>query len=329
MHIFSIIPPERHILAKVHPQDINSSYFLIDIRDEASYSNKHIKTAINLQEQKQIEHFLRTHNKPRPLLYCTTSTKAKNMALELSNEFDVSYIDASFASLSDFVEFEGTNLDLQAKIARTKQEILTKYQQHKKAWIIAFSGGKDSTCVLQLVYEMICSLPKNKLNPTYAIVSNTLVEAPVVEQYLLELIDTINQDAKKRGLDFHVILVEPNHDEQFWVNLIGKGYPSPTRTFRWCTDRLKIRPTQRAVEKIVAKHRSAILMLGVRKSESANRLKSIQKRTLSEDGFNKHDFYPNTLIYSPIVDWTLDDVWGYLTMSNAPWNKSHSRLFAL
>ncbi|MCD8213412.1 MAG: phosphoadenosine phosphosulfate reductase family protein [Campylobacter sp.] len=125
-------------------------------------------------------------------------------------------------------------------------------------------------------------------------------------------------------------MVSPKEEDQFWVNLIGKGYPSPTRTFRWCTERLKINPTQTIVNKIVAKHGSAILTLGVRKSESISRKNSIEKRILSESGFNKHDSYPNTLIYSPIVEWSTDDVWAYLTTHNPPpWNVNHMELFEL
>ncbi len=331
IHIFKHMLKGSILLHKVYPENYNSSYFIIDIRTTQAYLNGHVKDAINLKTYNEIRDFLLTQNDSiKPLLCCFASTRARDMAKKLSDEFDISYLDANLLELQSVVEFESINDEFILKINRTKEEIYRRYIEQKKAWIVAFSGGKDSTCVLQLMYEMICQLPKEDLNPTYAIVSNTLVEAPVVDKYLVELVDIINMDAKKKSLPFEVILVEPEQKEQFWVNLIGKGYPSPTRTFRWCTDRLKIRPTQRAVEKLVSKHKSAILMLGVRKSESSNRQRSIEKRELSEDGFNKHDFYPNTLIYSPIVDWTLEDVWGYLTLFNpAPWGESHMKLFSL
>ncbi|WP_104712304.1 DNA phosphorothioation system sulfurtransferase DndC, partial [Helicobacter cetorum] len=273
------------------------------------------------------------HQNLKILLACFSSFRTREMALKLENEFkniDIGYLDGSLLELKDYALFERLDESLLTQIKTTKDALKKRYLEHKKAWVVAFSGGKDSSCVLQLLYELLCNLPKDMLNPTYTIVSNTLVESPVVEKYLLNLIESIQKDANARGLPFEVKLVEPNANEQFFTNLIGKGYPSPTRFFRWCTDRLKIRPAQRAIEQIIAKHGSCILLLGVRSNESSLRKKSVEKRVVSEEGFSKHDYYPNTLIYRPIVDWSLDDVWGYLSYFNMPkWNKSHEELFSL
>ncbi|QOQ88122.1 DNA phosphorothioation system sulfurtransferase DndC [Campylobacter corcagiensis] len=244
---------------------------------------------------------------------------------------NIYYLNANLLEAKEYgLEIIESKTSFLNKLIATKNNIYEKYISNKKAWIVAFSGGKDSTCVLQLLYEIMISMPKEKLNPTYAIISNTLVEAPVVDKYIKMLVKAINDDAKRRDILFEVKIVEPAQKDQFWVNLIGKGYPSPTITFRWCTERLKINPTKKVVDEIVKKHGSAILMLGVRKSESQNRKQSIEKRILSEDGFSKHDYYQNTLIYNPIVDWTLDDVWSYLTTFNPPsWKIPHNILFDL
>ena len=183
---------------------------------------------------------------------------------------------------------------------------------------------------MQLMYEMITKLPKDELNPTYAILSDTLVEAPNVAVYFKNIVKAINLDAKMRELPFEIIVAHPSPQNEFWVNLIGKGYPSSTRIFRWCTERLKINPMKSIVKNIVEKHGSAIMTLGVRKSESMNRRRSIEKRTVSEDGFSKHDDYENVLIYSPITEWLTEDVWSYLTTQNPPpWGISHAKLFSL
>ena len=59
---------------------------------------------------------------------------------------------------------------------------------------------------------MIINLPKDKLNPTYAILSDTLVEAPNVENYLKDIVEAINLDAKKRKIPFEISLNQPNAD---------------------------------------------------------------------------------------------------------------------
>ena len=183
--------------------------------------------------------------------------------------------------------------------------------------------------MLQLVYEMLVALPPHLRRPTYAIASNTLVEAPHIDRFLHAVIDSINSHAKQNNIPFEVIIVEPSLKDDFWVNLIGKGYPSPTRTFRWCTERLKINPAKAQVAKITREFGSCILLLGSRKSESSNRKHSIEKRILNEDGYSQHHDFPNTLTFSPIAEWDTDSVWGYLLSHKPLWDKDHSELFAL
>lgn len=195
--------------------------------------------------------------------------------------------------------------------------------------MVTFSGGKDSTCVLQLVYEMLFFLPKHLRRPTFAIASNTLVEAPHIDRFLHSVIDSINAHARANDVPFEIFLVSPSLKDDFWVNLIGKGYPSPTRTFRWCTERLKINPAKAKVAQIVAEFGSCLLLLGSRKAESANRKKSIEKRILNEDGYSLHNDYPNAMTFSPISEWSVDEVWAYLISHKPLWDKDHSELFSL
>ncbi len=46
-------------------------------------------------------------------------------------------------------------------------------------WVIGFSGGKDSTTVLQMVFYALSALPKEKLSKEIHVLFNdTLVENP-------------------------------------------------------------------------------------------------------------------------------------------------------
>lgn len=303
---------------------------IIDIRSRSAYLADHIANSVNLTTKDEILDFIERNPKAQYILCCFSSTRAQNLAKQIDNPL-VKFYDGNLIEAKESgVQFTSSDDRFIALLNDTRAQILARYKKYKRAWIITFSGGKDSTCVLQLMYEMITKLPKDELNPTYAILSDTLVEAPNVAVYFKNIVKAINLDAKMRGLPFEIIVAHPSPQNEFWVNLIGKGYPSPTRIFRWCTERLKINPMKSIVKNIVEKHGSAIMTLGVRKSESMNRRRSIEKRTVSEDGFSKHDDYENVLIYSPITEWLTEDVWSYLTTQNPPpWGISHAKLFSL
>ena len=57
-----------------------------------------------------------------------------------------------------------------------------------------------------------------------------------------EELETLQAAAERDHLPVTTHLVFPKLNDTFWVNLIGRGYPSPNTQFRWCTDRLKIHP---------------------------------------------------------------------------------------
>ncbi len=200
----------------------------------------------------------------------------------------------------------------------------------KRPWVVAYSGGKDSTLVLQLVYEMLLSLPQEQQKPVHIIASDTRVEAPNIEEYLQNSLIQLEQHARTSRLDLTVHLVKPETEDSFWSLIIGKGYPPPNRWFRWCTTKLKIRPVRKVIDDITTEHGSVILLIGTRKAESSNRSRQIENREYNSRGLNQHTEIPNALVLQPIVHWTTDDVWEYLFTHNpAPWNFDHDRMLEL
>jgi DNA sulfur modification protein DndC len=133
-------------------------------------------------------------------------------------------------------------------IRNSKDNIRKIFFSDQRPWVIAFSGGKDSTLVLQLMYEMLEGLEKTQYKPIYILISDTKVEPPLIEDYIDKTLELIQKDIDKKNLPITIIKVKPKVEESFWCKLIGKGYPSPTRWFRWCTSYLKIKPSRRAVE---------------------------------------------------------------------------------
>jgi len=146
----------------------------------------------------------------------------------------------------------------------------------------------------------------------------------------METLTAIRSSARNSLPNLMVHLVKPEVEQTFWSKLIGQGYPSPTRWFRWCTTNMKIKPTRRLIEGITHRHGSVVLLLGTRIDESVERGRRINAREQTERGLNPHHEIPNTLVATPIVDWSTDDVWEYLITHNPPpWKGDHSFLLNL
>jgi len=204
------------------------------------------------------------------------------------------------------------------------------WRVHIRPWIIGYSGGKDSTCALQLVWYALSTLaPDKRKKPVYVISSDTLVETPVIVNHIHETIERINKAAREKSLPFVAEKVRPMVAESFWVNLIGRGYPAPQLTFRWCTERMKIRPADRFILNKVSEHGEVILVLGVRKSESMTRAQVMSLHQIERSQLSRHSRFPGTYVYTPIKDFCLEDVWGYLLQVPSPWGSNNRDLLSL
>ena len=194
-------------------------------------------------------------------------------------------------------------------------------------WIIGFSGGKDSTATAQLIILALMKLPKNKLNKKIWIISSdTLVEIPTVILRVLRTIEKINVLAKEHELPLEAKKIAPEVDSTFFVNLIGRGYPSPTRNFRWCTDRLKIQPTSKFIQNNIDKYGEVIIILGARKKESMSRAQTMNNYSIKNNILRKHATLSSAYVYTPIEEWDLDDVWTFLTNIDSPWGDDNNDL---
>jgi DNA sulfur modification protein DndC len=221
-------------------------------------------------------------------------------------------------------------LGLKPSIEEKINELQKQYLADNKPWVIGYSGGKDSTAVAQLTWMAVEQLPKSKRKkPVFIVTTDTMVENPIVSNWVESSLEKMKIAAKENDLPIKPYLIKPKLEDRFWVNLIGKGYPAPRRGFRWCTDRLKIKPSNDFIKSVVNKHGEAILLLGVRSAESSARAKSIKKHTKDNQVLNKHQDLLNCYIYSPIKEWSNDDVWLFLLQYENPWDYSNKSLLNL
>jgi DNA sulfur modification protein DndC len=216
-----------------------------------------------------------------------------------------------------------------ADIYRDIQEVYTSNQM---PWVIGYSGGKDSTTTLQLIWYALASLPaEERHKPVYVIASDTLVETPVIVDYLDATLRRINEAARAQGLPFEAQKVVPQTTDTFWVNLIGRGYPAPNQRFRWCTERMKIQPANRFILDRAAEFGEVVMVLGGRKSESTSRAQVMTSKhgKITGSRLNRHHILTRAYVYTPIEDFTTDDVWTYLLQTPSPWGSNNRDLAAL
>ncbi|GAA2782157.1 hypothetical protein GCM10020219_062080 [Nonomuraea dietziae] len=167
---------------------------------------------------------------------------------------------------------------LAATITELTEEIRELYQADEVPWVVGYSGGKDSTAILQLVWFALEGLPEDKrTKPVHVISTDTLVENPIVASWVTQSLEAMRKAAEAKGLPITPHRLTPATKDSFWVGLIGKGYPAPRPKFRWCTERLKIRPSNSFIRNVVREHGETILVLGIRKAESQVRAKVMAK----------------------------------------------------
>jgi len=215
-------------------------------------------------------------------------------------------------------------------VTAIQDEIRTAYTADQRPWVIGYSGGKDSTATLQLVWYALAQLPEEKRQkPVYVIASDTLVEAPAIVNRITSTLEQIDQRARESAMPFRSEKVRPRLEDTFWVNMIGRGYPAPYRRFRWCTDRLKIQPANRFIEERVQQYGEVILVLGSRRSESATRAQVMNLHRKPGELLSRHTVLKSAWVYTPIEYFSTQDVWTYLLSVLPPWGGSNRDLVTL
>ena len=215
-------------------------------------------------------------------------------------------------------------------------EIKYVYQSDKRPWVIGYSGGKDSTTVVELVYKMLLSLPREERKKNvYIVSSDTLIENPLIKIYLSKMNKLLGEAAVRDELPIKSTMVTPPANNSFWANVIGRGFPTPrvNGTFRWCTDRLKINPSADYIRNVIKQEgEEVVVLLGVRKAESEARRRRIEGRELANRLLNRHETIKDAYVYNPIVELTTDDVWDVLLRldgGKTPWGSNNNELVSL
>ncbi|WP_417690243.1 DNA phosphorothioation system sulfurtransferase DndC [Pseudidiomarina sp.] len=215
--------------------------------------------------------------------------------------------------LDEYIEFIEQEDFAGKALAEYVANVQRVYLKDKRPWVIGYSGGKDSSAVMVLVYLALLGLkPEERHKHVFVVASDTLVETPIVVNHVNNSLEAIQKGAERDNLPITSHKVVPKTNETFWVNMLGKGYPAPTRQFRWCTERMKIDPVSSFITDKVSQYDEVIVVLGSRSQESASRAQVIAKHKIDGSDLAKHTTLANAFIYTPIDMWAVDDVWKIL-----------------
>jgi len=206
------------------------------------------------------------------------------------------------------------------------------YLEDRIPWICGYSGGKDSTAIVQLVWMALRQIPKEKRVKTVHVIStDTMVESPVVAVWSSQSLKKMAQAAEAEDLPIIPHRLTPEIRNTYWVQVIGRGYPYPRQNFRWCTDRMKIAPANKFIKEILDAESEAIMVLGSRKAESATRkavLEGYEKKRYRAH-LSPNGSFPNSYVFTPIENWSNDNVWQFLVQYENPWGHSNKELMAM
>lgn len=217
--------------------------------------------------------------------------------------------------LAEYEDFINAEDFANNKLSHYIADVQRVYCSDKRPWVIGYSGGKDSSAVMSLVYLALLGLkPKDRHKPVFVVSSDTLVETPVVVNHIKDSLAAIEKGAKRDRLPITCHKVVPKDTQTFWSNLLGKGYPAPTRSFRWCTERMKIDPVSDFIKSKVSQFEEVIVVLGSRSQESASRAQVIAKHKIDGSRLARHTTLANAFIFTPIDTWGVDDVWKLLRL---------------
>ena len=213
------------------------------------------------------------------------------------------------------------------------EELKDQYMEADKncrPWIIGFSGGKDSTVLLMLTWIAMLELREEGqplYRRVYVVCNDTMVENPVIEEYVSTVLLKIADAAREQLLPVQVVTTTPQLEDTFWSCVIGKGYPVPNNSFRFCTEKMKIKPTSKFITDQVVADGEAIVLVGTRLTESQQRERSIRRHEIKGHRLSKHPLNPNTFTYAPIKELMLEEVWWIINSIPSPWGFDNQILF--
>lgn len=172
-------------------------------------------------------------------------------------------------------------------------------------WIIGYSGGKDSTATLKVLLSA-WRVAKPRPDHFTLIYCDTGVENLVLDSYIKRQFRLLDQESVAEGTPIKTRILRSPRQDSFFVRIIGRGYPPPTNSFRWCTKALRIEPVAQFLKD--ATQGDAVVALGLRENESLQRNRSMKKSGDSRWQKQRESSFAYD-VYLPIYSLDVPAVW--------------------
>jgi len=194
---------------------------------------------------------------------------------------------------------------------------IAELAQSWKSIAITFSGGKDSTA---LTFALLNAFERSRCKPAkvWILYANTLVEPPPLLQTAQKSLDLFENLGEQTKIPIIPKILTPKLKERFWVLLIGKGYPPPSFKFRWCSDRLKIRPVKRFLKQVRKQEEGFPLVLSGVRLKEGDRRKTLSRK-LIRDRWMKYEGLRGCLVFAPLLHLDTSEVWEYIEYNERKW----------
>jgi DNA sulfur modification protein DndC len=214
-----------------------------------------------------------------------------------------------------------------AAVVEALDRIQLEYERATVPWFIGFSGGKDSSAVLKLVFQALLRAKPGGV-AVHVVYCDTGVEIPVIRAFVHQVLARLSGEATRLRLPVHLQVALPPVRERFFVKVIGRGYPPPSNRFRWCTDRLRVAPVRKLIAEVSreCQSKSALVLLGLRRGESGQRDRTLDKHGTDDPFFQSQAGSAGIVIFSPIIKFTLSDVWTVIDSPGLPYAVDGKRL---
>jgi DNA sulfur modification protein DndC len=201
------------------------------------------------------------------------------------------------------------------KLSSAIERIESAYVGDDQPWVVGYSGGKDSTAVLSLLFAALARV-RAATKPVTVLHCDTGVDIPCATQLARKALRSFDRQCQDHGLPVSTVTVRPPVAERYFAKVLGRGYPPPTDKFRWCTDRLAINPVSSFLKG--NGHSHATVLLGVRRSESAARSLTLKENAQDDPFWSRQKKHSSRRLFMPIVDFSVDDVWDANLAPDAP-----------